>query len=36
MEKKHQDTILELIITEQTYIDDMTTVHDVSKQLLPA
>jgi hypothetical protein len=31
MEKKHQDAILELITTEQAYIDDMTVVHDVSK-----
>jgi hypothetical protein len=36
MQKKHQDAILELITTEQTYIDDMITVHDVSKPFLPA
>lgn len=34
MERKHQDAILELITTEQAYIDDMTAVHDVSKAFL--
>ena len=30
MERKHQDAILELITTEQSYIDGMVTVHEVS------
>jgi hypothetical protein len=30
MERKRQDAILELITTEEAYIDDMITVHNVS------
>lgn len=32
-ERKRQDAVLELIITEQAYIDDMVTVHRVSKYI---
>jgi hypothetical protein len=30
-ERKRQEAVLELIITEQDYIEDMETVHRVSK-----
>ena len=30
MGKKRQDAIMELISTEESYIDDMTAVHDVN------
>lgn len=34
VEKKRQQHIKELILTEQAYIDDMSIVYDVSKWLL--
>jgi hypothetical protein len=33
MERKRQGAVLELITTEQTYIDDMVTVHKVRKYI---
>ncbi|XP_069671614.1 intersectin-1 isoform X3 [Periplaneta americana] len=36
LEKKHQDAIMELITTEQAYIDDMIAVHDVFEEPLVA
>jgi len=33
MERKRQGAVLELITTEQAYIDDMVTVHKVSKYI---